>query len=458
GHVTVARQDPDKCAKCASARIEQETDVLDTWFSSALWPFSTLGWPHKTEALKTFYPTSTLVTSFDIIFFWVARMIMMGLKFMGDVPFRDVYIHALVRDAEGQKMSKTKGNVVDPLEIMGKFGSDSLRMTLTAFAAQGRDIKLAEDRIEGYRNFTNKLWNASRFALMNLEGFDFSKTSVDRPDLALADQWILSRLQRATITVRAALDEYRFNEAAGALYQFVWGELCDWYLELIKTRLSGAEPGGDAARHTLAYTVETTLRLLSPIMPYITEELWQRFKPSGDMIVHARYPQARQELLNPEAETDMAAVMEVTQLVRNIRGELGIKPSLSLNVVINAVANPQLGQTLERQLPFINKLAMINARFGAGPGDIPEQRAVGVAQGVEVYVDLSGVSGSDERRAKLEKEIAKVQKEIDLFTKKLGNRKYVESAPAEVVEKDRKKLADYQADAEKLREHLKSAI
>jgi valyl-tRNA synthetase len=453
----VPREDPAACAKCGGGRLQQETDVLDTWFSSALWPFSTLGWPDNTEALKTFYPTSVLVTSFDIIFFWVARMIMMGLKFMGDVPFRGVYIHALVRDAEGQKMSKTKGNVVDPLVIMAKYGSDALRMTLTAFAAQGRDIKLAEDRIEGYRNFTNKLWNVSRFALMNLPGFDFSKTSVDRPDLALADKWILSRLNRTIGATRAALDEYRFNEAAAALYQFVWGELCDWYVEISKPRLSGAEPGGEAARHTLAHCIESTLRLLSPIMPFITEELWQTFKPGGETIVHAPYPKVRTELLDAAVEMDMEAVMDLTTAIRNIRGELGIKPSVELKVTLNASANPQLADTVSRQLPFINKLAWVSARLATGPEDIPPHRVTGMARGVEAHVDLSGLAGADERLAKLEKELAKVEREIAFFTKKLSNPKYVESAPAEVVAKDREKLEGYLADAGKMREHIKMA-
>ena len=455
GQMTVARQDPTQCPQCNSAKLEQETDVLDTWFSSALWPFSTMGWPDKTEALKTFYPTSTLVTSFDIIFFWVARMIMMGLKFMDDVPFRDVYIHALVRDAEGQKMSKTKGNVVDPLEVMSRFGSDALRMTLTALAAQGRDIKLADERIEGYRNFTNKLWNASRFALINLPQFDFSKTTVDRDDLDMADKWILSRMNRTIDATRTALDGYRFNEAAAAMYQFIWGELCDWYVEMIKPRLSGEEPGGDAARNTLAHVMETTLRLLSPVMPFITEELWQRFKPGGDSIVHASYPKVDTARIDEAAELEMRMVMEVTTVVRNIRGELGVKPSQLLKVVLNTAGAQGLEPTLRRQAPFINKLARIDSRISTGQGDIPENKVVGVAQGVEVYVDLSGLAGEDERRAKLEKELAKVEKEINFFSKKLMNRGYVDGAPAAVVAKDREKLEGYKADAMKLREHLK---
>ncbi|MDH5509290.1 MAG: class I tRNA ligase family protein, partial [Nitrospinota bacterium] len=289
-----------------------------------------------------------------------------------------------------------------------------------------------------------------------LKEFDFSKTSVERDDLELTDKWILSRLNRTINTTRTALDAYRFNEAAGAMYQFIWGELCDWYVEMIKPRLAGDEPGGDAARHTLAHVMETTLRLLSPVMPFITEELWQRFKPAGDSIVHARYPEADMERMDEEAEGEMGAVMEVTTVVRNIRGELGIKPSQQLQVVLEPSGAMALEPMLRRQLPFINRLARIDGRISTGPRDIPENKVVGVARGVEVYVDLSGLTGADERRAKLEKELAKVDKEIAFFSRKLMNRGYVDGAPPEVVAKDREKLEGYKADAEKMREHLKA--
>jgi valyl-tRNA synthetase len=454
GEVMVLRDDPTECVKCGSKEIEQESDVLDTWFSSALWPFSTLGWPEKTEALKTFYPTSVLVTSFDIIFFWVARMIMMGLKFTGEVPFREVYIHALVRDAEGKKMSKSKGNVVDPLEVMSDYGSDSMRMTLTAFAAQGRDIKLSEERIEGYRHFTNKLWNASRFALMNLEDFDFSKVDVGRDDLDLADRWILSRLQRTIKGVRKAIDNYKFNDAAHLLYQFIWRELCDWYLEMIKPRLYGQEPGGEACRHVMTHTLETTLRLLHPIMPFITEELWQKVKPDGDLIGRAAYPVADESLIDDATERDMNAIIDITTSIRNIRGELSIKPSTTLKVAIYAEDDPALLEIIARQMPYIGKLANIDGFLISDKADRPEQSAVGVSGKVEIFVDLEGMAGADERRAKTEKELKKVEKEIDTFRKKLSNKKFVDNAPAEIVEKNRAKLKDFEAKAEKLRENI----
>ena len=451
GERIVPREDPRACPKCGGADLEQDSDVLDTWFSSQLWPFSTLGWPEKTKALETFYPTSCLVTSFDIIFFWVARMIMAGLKFTGDVPFREVYIHALVRDAEGQKMSKSKGNTVDPLEIMDQYGADALRMALAAFAAQGRDIKLSGDRIEGYRHFANKLWNAARFALMNLKGFDFATASVARGDLALADRWILSRLQKTVTATRRALDEYRFNEAAGALYQFVWRELCDWYLELAKPRLTGAEPGGEAARHTLASAMETTLRLLAPLTPFITEELWQRFKPGGEFLVHAPYPKPDAGLMDEAAEAEMTVVMETTVAIRNIRGELGVKPSVTLP----AVAVTPDGSLLAAQAPFINKLANCELRVSNDHSARPTHAAVAVAAGAEVFVDLAGMVDVAERRAKLEKEMAKAEKEIRFFESKLADERFVQSAPAEVVEKHRAKFEEWRATAEKLRGHLK---
>ena len=291
--ITVSKTDPTSCAHCGSDEIRQETDVLDTWFSSALWPFSTMGWPERTEELASFYPTSCLITGFDILFFWVARMMMMGIHFMGEVPFRDVYIHALVRDAQGQKMSKSRGNVIDPLVIIDQYGADAFRFTLAAFAAQGRDVKLAEERIAGYRNFVNKIWNASRFAFMNLEDFDPDAVDVKKLELSNADRWILCRLNEVAREVDDALSGYRFNEAASSLYRFTWSEFCDWYIELIKEDLYK----GDAARKTTAQYVlwtvlENLLRLLHPFMPFITEEIWQSLpgKRPVSSIMKASYP------------------------------------------------------------------------------------------------------------------------------------------------------------------------
>ncbi|MGH7859600.1 MAG: class I tRNA ligase family protein, partial [Candidatus Binatia bacterium] len=313
----VSRTDPKECARCHGRRLVRDSDVLDTWFSSALWPFSTMGWPERTATLERFYPTSVLVTSFDIIFFWVARMMMMGLHFMGEVPFRDVYVHALVRDEYGQKMSKSKGNVIDPLEILDRYGTDALRFTLVALSAMGRDIKLSEDRVEGYRNFANKIWNAARFVLMNVEESSGDSWSLPEPgeDLVAADRWILHRLAATTRDVRQATLGYRFNEAAASLYQFLWAEYCDWYLELAKITM--ADPSRRATTlRVLVGVLERFLRLLHPFMPFLTEELWQalpgeRATPS---IMMAPYPEAE-----PAWLTETTAAAELETLIATIR-------------------------------------------------------------------------------------------------------------------------------------------
>jgi valyl-tRNA synthetase len=283
--------DPEKCPKCGSKNIRQDEDVLDTWFSSALWPFSTMGWPENTPELKKYYPTSVLVTGFDIIFFWVARMIMTGVKFMDEIPFKDVYIHALVRDEHGQKMSKSKGNVIDPLIMMDSYGTDAFRFTLAAFAAQGRDIILSEKRIEGYRSFCNKIWNATRFILMNL-GDDFKPAMPDASKLEVFDRWMLHTANMAVKNVNAALEEYRFNEAANLMYEFWWNEFCDWYLELVKQRIYSKDPASgessDAAKQVLYHVLKTGLRLLHPFMPFITEEIWSIIKTDGESDIMVR--------------------------------------------------------------------------------------------------------------------------------------------------------------------------
>ncbi len=339
GEVTVSLAEPGRCKACGSAELVQETDVLDTWFSSALWPFTTLGWPDRTEELKTFYPTSVLVTGFDILFFWVARMMMMGLHVMGDVPFRDVYIHALVRDAEGQKMSKSKGNVIDPLEVMDRFGTDAFRFTLAALAAQGRDIKLSEERIEGYRHFVNKIWNAARLVLMNLD----EAAPPAKPDHSLAGRWILTRLGQVSAEVSRALDEYRFNDAANACYQFVWHELCDWYLELAKEGVYGRDKALQAAtRGTMQEALQAALKLLHPFMPFVTEEIWQKLPGTEGSIMRAGFPQPGEFPSDEDALRDMGVLTGVITGVRNIRGEMNVPPSSKVNLVIDAGEDARL--------------------------------------------------------------------------------------------------------------------
>jgi valyl-tRNA synthetase len=462
--ITVSRTDVSTCAKCKGTNIHQETDVLDTWFSSALWPFSTLGWPDQTRELAVYYPTSVLITSFDIIFFWVARMIMMGLHFMKEVPFRDVYIHALVRDAEGQKMSKSKGNVIDPIVMIDQYGTDAFRFTLAAFAAQGRDIKLAPERIEGYRNFANKIWNASRFVFMNLEEGFAPNAELITQSSSLADRWIISRLHSVNQEVQSALTQYRFNDAASLLYHFIWHEYCDWYLELSKPALNQA-PGSSERRATqtvLAHVLETALRLLHPLMPFITEEIWQlipegvrqRSGANGESIMVSPYPLTDPKMVDVEIEGDMQMVMDVILAIRNIRGEMNIAPSLQIHAIVK-VESAELGKHLERSAGYVTTLARLKElRIGVSEKK-PKAAATGVIRGAEIYVPLEGIIDLTQERDRLQKEIAKISKDIEVFSRKLSNRDFVDKAPKAVVEKDTAKLEEFKIKREKLEQSLK---
>jgi len=454
GKITVAMEDPTQCAHCQSDEIRQETDVLDTWFSSALWPFSTMGWPEQTAELKTFYPTACLVTGFDILFFWVARMMMMGLHFMGEVPFKDVYIHALVRDAQGQKMSKSKGNVIDPLTVIDQYGTDAFRFTLAAFAAQGRDIKLAEERISGYRNFCNKVWNAARFTLMNLEGFEPDKIDCDKLQLAETEEWILHRLNETARETNRALEEYRFNEAAMTLYQFTWSEFCDWYLELSKQDLYGNDQKQrQTTQYVLWVVLENLLRLLHPIMPFITEEIWQVL-PKGDRcgvrgsggdwapsIMLTPYPTPREDWQFADDATRMEQVMEIISAIRTIRGEMEVPPSREIAVTLSCATDTALllVQRFESQIKALARVGELSCGINLPK---PEDAAIQVAGQVQVYVPLKGLVDVAEEEKRLLKEIAKLEKEIELFSKKLEKPSFVDRAPADIVEKERAKLAE----------------
>ncbi len=459
GHITVSRTDATTCAKCGNTVLRQETDVLDTWFSSALWPFSTLGWPDATKELAVYYPTSVLVTSFDIIFFWVARMIMMGLHFRQEIPFRDVYIHALVRDAEGQKMSKSKGNVIDPLEMTEKFGTDAFRFTLVAFAAQGRDIKMSAERIEGYRNFANKIWNASRFVLMNLEAAFVPNSRILVKESSLADRWIVSRLNAVTRDVQGALTEYRFNDAASALYQFIWHEYCDWYVELSKPALKAEEPGvKKAAQTALVMALEQALRLLHPIMPFITEEIWQKLpeeiRGGKESIMISSFPVPDDRYIDPAIEESMRLPMEAILSIRNIRGEMNIPPRERVTVGVRA-ENGDVRQTLEQAAGYVTSLAGLSHLAIGLDTAKPEGSATGTIRGAEIYVTSDQVMDRDAERDRLRKEIAKTSKDIELFSKKLSNKSFVEKAPKAVVEKDTARLEELKAMREKLEQSLK---
>jgi valyl-tRNA synthetase len=470
GKITVTREDPTVCGACGSSGIRQDPDVLDTWFSSALWPFSTMGWPAKTPELAAFYPTSCLVTGFDILFFWVARMMMMGLHFRGEVPFHEVYIHALVRDAQGQKMSKSKGNVIDPLTVIDTFGTDAFRFTLAAFAAQGRDIKLAEERIAGYRNFANKIWNAARFALMNLEGFDPDAENFEELKLSQGDKWILHRLNGTIRETNRALSEYRYNEAAMGLYQFTWSEFCDWYLELSKKALYGDDPERKATtRYVLWYVLEQLLRLLHPFMPFITEEIWQTLPRRGpgtrdqgpegttdeapESIMLAPYPALCDDLDFPEAAANMEKVMAVIGAIRNIRGEMEVPPSKEIAVILSCGSRESLTLMRHNEGAIVSLARVADLAIGL---DIekPEDASLQVAGDVQIYVPLRGIVNVEEEEKRLAKEIAKFDKDIDFLAKKLENPSFVERAPADVVAKEREKLAEFSDKRRLLEESL----
>jgi len=469
GELIVAMDSPAQCHGCGGSTLSQESDVLDTWFSSALWPFSTMGWPDDADALKTFYPTSVLVTGFDILFFWVARMMMMGLHFMKDVPFRDVYIHALVRDADGKKMSKSKGNVIDPIYVIDKFGTDAFRFTLAAFAAQGRDIKLSEDRIEGYRHFINKLWNASRFSLMHLEDFrcagSFSHYS---KDLSVADRWIFSRLNSVAENVLRALDEYKFNEAAGALYQFVWHEFCDWYLEIVKPVLYDEKPSGrgesgsgqasgvsphEAALFTLWSTLNQALRLLHPFIPFVTEEIWDKLPGVEGSIMKAQFPVTSSDYRDPEAEDTMDLIMGITSGIRNVRGEMNVPPALFVGGVVQC-PDEGVRETLGEHREMIMSLAKLDDLEIAPPGSRPASSATSVYGDNTIFVSLKDIIDFTAEQERLNKEIAKIDKELKGISKKLGNEAFLTKAPPEVVDGVRAKEERFVEKKNKLEKHL----
>ena len=446
--VTVSRTETALCRHCGSAEIRQDEDVLDTWFSSALWPFSTLGWPKETEDLKRFYPTSVLVTGFDILFFWVARMIMMGLKFMGDVPFKDVCIHALVRDADGQKMSKSKGNVIDPLIIMDKFGTDALRFTLASMASPGRDIKLSEERIEGYRNFGNKIWNAARFIFMNMQG---ETVTIDQATLTLPDRWILSRLNGTVRDVNKMLGEYRFDLASGTIYKFFWHEFCDWYVELVKLQIQQGGKKRDNTVAVLVNTMDTALRLLHPFMPFITEEIWQQLHNSS--IMTASYPSAEGSFIDEGIESQMETIMDIIKNIRSLRSELNIQPSKEVDVRMKIDSNG-LRELIEGNMMYINRLSAVGHSIIGADISRPELSAISVFTGGEMYLPLAGVIDIVKEKGLLGKRLKGVGDEISRIEKKLSNKDFIEKAPEEVVLKEKEKYKELMEQKERIEANL----
>ncbi len=433
----VSRTAPATCPSCGGTDLYRDPDVLDTWFSSALWPFSTLGWPDHTQELKTYYPTSTLVTGLDILFFWVARMIMMGLKFMGEVPFKDVYIHALVRDAEGKKMSKSKGNVIDPLHVMNEFGTDALRFTLASMASPGRDVKLAEERIEGYRNFANKIWNVARFALMYLDG---PRVALPPAQRTFPDRWILSRLAHTIRVVTTELESYRFDRAATALYQFFWHEYCDWYVELIKPVLQSPEhPDGAGTRHTLVETLETTMRLLHPFMPFLTEEIWQTLPHQGESIVVQTYPVVDQAWVSPETEQNFSLLDHTVGLARTARVLLNYPPGQQITFHAGH-DDPGKQHQLSQLQPHITHLSRGRVDIGR-PHDWPTTRLLRlIAEGLSVGIPVAEDVDLQKAIERLDKQIVETDKELQRIDGKLNNAEFTSKAPPDVIAEHQDRL------------------
>jgi valyl-tRNA synthetase len=436
-HVTVSRDTPERCEGCGGTDIRQDEDVLDTWFSSGLWPFSTLGWPERTEALARFYPTNVLVTGFDIIFFWVARMIMMGMKFTGEVPFRDVYIHALIRDAQGQKMSKSKGNVIDPIRMIDTYGADALRFTLAAMATQGRDVKLDEKRIESYRNFMNKIWNAARFVFLN--------RGEAGPDTAFApesdvNRWILVELDACAREVQQALTGYRFNEAASTLYNFIWGTYCDWYVEAAKVPLYGEDAVARAETQVVMLTaLAGWLRLLHPFCPFITETLWQQLHGPEARLVADRWPEP-QELSErmQAAGRRMRHVKDLIAAVRSVRGEMNVNPGR--RIVATVACGAEMRADLSAHLDLIGNLARLDRLDWLEAGTELDGAAVMPLDGATLFLPLAGLVDVGEELARLAKQQTRLDKDIAMFEGKLGNANFRDNAPAEVVAEVEDKL------------------
>ena len=483
-------------------KLRQDEDVLDTWFSSALWTFSTLGWPENTDALKTFHSTDVLVTGFDIIFFWVARMIMMTLKFTGEVPFKTVYIHGLVRDSDGQKMSKSKGNVLDPLDLIDgieldallekrtaglmqpkmkdkiikatrkhypdgieAYGTDALRFTFCSLASTGRDVQFDLNRAEGYRNFCNKIWNAARYVLMNTEAEDCGQDSSLEYELSTADEWIVSRLQHVEKEFIDALDQFRLDHASQTLYDFVWNEYCDWYLELSKPLLnSDASPEQKrGTRRTLVRVLETILRLSHPMMPFISEEIWQRIAPLAGIdlaqnpsLMLQRFPVPASEKINLESEADIQWIKGVIIGIRNIRGEMNISPAKALPVFFNNGSDSDQAR-LKKHQSFLQSLAKIASITWLTSEDTPPPAATQLVEQLEILVPLAGFIDKDAEIARLSKEITKLEKDLQRIEGKLSNQKFIDKAPADIIEKERQKAAQVSSAKEKLK-HQKEKI
>ena len=450
GEVMVSKEDVPACQKCGSANIKQEEDVLDTWFSSALWPFSTLGWPEKTPELEYFYPTSVLVTGYDIIFFWVARMIFSGMEHMKKEPFRHVFIHGIVRDSQGRKMSKSLGNGVDPLEVIAEYGADALRFTLATGNSPGNDMRYYKERVEASRNFANKIWNASRFVIMNLSIDDISLPD----DMTMEDKWIVSRYNTLVKEVTENLDKFELGIAVSKLYDFIWDEYCDWYIELVKTRLYDKEcPTAKAAQETLAYVLANTLKLLHPFMPFITEEIYCTLPTHEETIMTSTWPKYNEALNFSDAEKEMSLIISAIKAVRNVRAEMNVVPSKKAKLYFVTDREEVFG----KGVAFFEKLASADgAEFIKDRALTPEKTVSAVVEGAEILLPLDQLVDREKEIARLEKEKKSVEGEIKRAEGKLGNPGFVAKAPAKLIEEEKEKLAKYKEMLQTIEESLRS--
>jgi len=440
--IVVAKEMPDVCPSCGSSHFKQDDDVLDTWFSSALWPFSTLGWPEKTPELDYFYPTNVLVTGYDIIFFWVIRMVFSGLDAMGEKPFDDVFIHGLVRDAHGKKMSKSLGNGVDPLDIIDQYGADALRFMLATGNSPGNDLKFQIERVESSRNFANKLWNASRFVIMGLEEGQYELDGSER--LTLADEWILSRLDTMITEITQALDKYELGIAANKIYEFTWNEYCDWYIELAKKRLYGEDSvAKQTVQKVLVKVLRDILKLLHPFMPFITEEIWGFIPHAEDALVTSKWPEADEKCQNPTAERQMNSIMEAIRNLRNVRAEMDVVPSRKAKCMILA-SDASVGELLINQGEYLMTLASCSeVVLVTNNKEVPEDAVSAVIQGAELYLPLDDLIDFEKEMDRLQKEKAKLEKEVERVVSKLNNQGFVAKAPAHLLDEEREKEAKY---------------
>ena len=452
GAVMASRTDLTKCTKCGSTHIHQDEDALDTWFSSGLWPFSTFGWPDKTSELKQWYPTSVLVTGYDIIFFWVARMLTMGMEFMKDIPFKHVFIHGLVRDEQGRKMSKSLGNGIDPLEVVDKYGADTLRFMLITGNTPGNDMRFYWSRMESTRNFANKIWNASRFALMNLDGYD---PKAEKAPYTLADKWILSRLQHTIAQVTDFLGKFELGEAGRLIYDFIWGEVCDWYIELIKPRLYDKDDAASraTAQSVLCQVLGDAMKLLHPYMPFITEEIWQHLPHEGESIMIAPWPKADEALMDDTAERQMTAIMDTIKAIRNMRAEVNAAPGHKAPAIVLTEAD--LKPVFEANEGYFQKLATVDTLTVGNMDDTaPENAMTAVVTGARVYLPLKGLIDVEKELQRLKKEVDGAEKEAKRAEGKLQNQGFLAKAPAQVVEKEKAKLEELKTKLQGLKERM----